>query len=69
MSDLLTGDEMMQHVETEDFRLAFVGMSNCGKSYRSRILQNDVDFFWYEVDREIQKKLGFDTMDEIAAWM
>jgi len=60
---------MMQHVESGDFRLAFVGMSNCGKSYRSRILQNDAGFFWYEVDREIQKKLGFLTMDEISSWM
>jgi len=60
---------MMQHVEAGDFRLAFVGMSNCGKSYRSRVLQNDAGFFWYEVDREIQKKLWFDTMEEIASWM
>ncbi len=69
MQDLLSQNEMMQHVESGDFRLAFVWMSNCGKSYRSRILQNDAGFFWYEVDREIQKKFGFETMEEIASWL
>jgi len=69
MQQLLTGDEMMQHIKQGDFRLAFVGMSNCGKSYKSRILQDNAGFFWYEVDRAIQKSLGFDSMDQIASWM
>ena len=69
MGDLLTQEEMTRHVENGDFRLAFVGMSNCGKSYRSRVLSNKGEFYWYEVDREIQKKLGFETMEEIASWL
>lgn len=69
MQDLLTQWEMMKHVENGDFRLGFVGMSNCGKSYRSRVLSEQGDFYWYEVDREIQKKMGFADMDEISSWM
>jgi len=60
---------MQTHIGLGTLRIAFIGMSNCGKSYKSRILQNEADFFWYEVDREIQKKLGFETMDEIASWL
>lgn len=59
----------MQHIGAWDFRLAFVGMSNCWKSYISKILQNDAGFFWYEVDKEIQKKMWFNTMEDISSWM
>ena len=69
MDEMLTRWEMMEHIEEWDFRMAFVGMSNCGKSYKSRLLQARGDFFWYEVDREIQKKMWFETMQEIADWM
>jgi len=59
----------MDHVKSGDFRLAFVGMSNCGKSYRSKILRDQNDFMWYEVDAAIQKDLWFDDMQDISDWM
>lgn len=68
-TERLKPEELDVHVENGTFRLAFVGMSNAGKSYRSRVLQNEMDFFWYEVDAHIQKQLGFSDMDDISAWL
>lgn len=67
--ELLKPDELDAHVRAGTFRLAFVGMSNAGKSYRSRVLQTELDFYWYEVDKAIQKDLGFSDMDSISTWM
>jgi shikimate kinase len=44
-------------------------MSNAGKSYRSKVLSREKDFFWYHVDEEIQNALGFDDMAEISDWL
>ena len=68
-TDLLTPTEMDVHVKNGTFRLAFVGMSNAGKSYRSRILQNELDFYWYEVDGHIRVKLGIENVDEMNDWL
>lgn len=65
----LRPDEMEAHLANGTFRLAFVGMSNAGKSYRSRILQNEEGFLWYQVDKAIQKALRFDEMSEISDWL
>ena len=65
----LTSSEMDVHLEQGTFRLAFVGMSNAGKSYRSRVLRDECDFMWYEVDVAIQQDLGFADMEEISGWM
>lgn len=68
-AELLKPDELDAHVAMGTFRLAFVGMSNAGKSYRSKVLHNERDFLWYHVDEEIQKALGFADMSEISTWM
>ena len=68
MSQLLS-EEMEKHVAAGTFRLAFVGMSNAGKSYRSRILAQQANFFWYEVDASIQKELGLADMNDISDWL
>lgn len=65
----LTPQEFEAHLKKGTFRLAFVGMSNVGKSYRSRILRDECDFFWYHVDGEIRKTLVFDSMDGISKWL
>lgn len=65
----LKPEEMDTHVKNGTFRLSFVGMSNAGKSYRSRVLKNELDFYWYEVDDAIQKQLGFKDMEDIARWL
>lgn len=66
---LLTPEEFDAHLSNKTLRLAFVGMSNAGKSYRSRILNKENDFLWYQVDEEIQKALGFSDMSEISSWL
>jgi len=65
----LTRAEFDRHLETGTLRLAFVGMSNVGKSYRAKVLHDECDFFWYRVDQEILQSLGFTSEDEIAAWL
>lgn len=69
MSTLLRKDELETHVSNGTFRLAFVGMSNAGKTYRSRTLQEQLGFLWYHVDEEIRKALGFSSFDEMAPWL
>src|SRR3989344_6857739 len=65
----LTQLEYDRHIASKTFRLAFIGMSNVGKSYRSKVLQNECGFMGYLVDEEIQKALGFDSVDAISHWL
>ena len=65
----LTPDELDTHVENGTFRLAFVGMSNAGKTYRSKVLERELGFMWYHVDGEIGKTLGFSNISEISDWL
>lgn len=50
-------------------KLAFVGMSNAGKSHHSRVIRDECNFMWYEVDAAIQQDLGFSGMGEISKWL
>ena len=68
-SEQLKPEEFDAHIANGTFRLAFVGMSNAGKSYRSKALQDEENFLWYHVDDEIQKALNFKTMGEISEWL
>lgn len=68
-SQHLRPEEFDAHLAQGTFRLSFVGMSNAGKSYRSKVLARDKDFLWYQVDEAIQKELGFATMAEISSWL
>lgn len=65
----LTQNEFEKHIEEKTLRLAFIGMSNAGKSYRARVLRDECGFLWYHIDGEIQKTLGFETMEEISEWL
>ncbi|MDP2593795.1 MAG: hypothetical protein Q8P36_00430 [bacterium] len=67
--DMLTPEEFDAHCANGTLRIAFVGMSNGGKSYRSRILHTEADFLWYHVDEEIQKALGLADMAQISTWL
>lgn len=49
-------------------RIAFVGMSNIGKSYTAMRLATDFDFNLIEVDKLIWEELGHNDMDAFAAW-
>ncbi len=57
------------HLANKTLRLAFVGMSNAGKSYRSRVLKDEAGFLWYEVDRAIEQELGFASIETISKWL
>lgn len=65
----LTQSEFERHIEEKTLRLAFIGMSNAGKSYRARALRDKCGFMWYNIDLEIQKTLGFKSMEEISEWL
>lgn len=67
--DLLSTEEFEAHIAQGTLRLAFVGMSNAGKSYRSKTLASEKNFLWYQVDEAIQRDLGFETMGEISSWL
>ena len=49
-------------------RLAFVGMSNIGKSYTAMRLATHYDFDLIEVDKLIWEELGHSDMEAFAAW-
>lgn len=65
----LTPQEFDAHVEKGTFRLAFVGMSNAGKSYRSKKLCDEAGFLWYEVDKEIEEALSLSSTDTLSSWL
>ncbi len=65
----LKPEEFDAHIAAGTFRLSFIGMSNAGKSFRSKVLRDAEDFLWYHVDGEIQHELGFDDMADISAWL
>ncbi len=65
----LTQKEYSEHINNGTLRLAFIGMSNAGKSYRAKVLRDECGFMWYDIDGEIQKTLGFKTMEEISEWL
>ncbi len=65
----LTPEEFDSHLKNGTCRLSFIGMSNGGKSYRSRVLRDQEGFLWYQVDDEIQREMGFKDMNEISAWL
>ena len=64
MPDHLTQEEFDSHVEKRTLRLAFVGMSNAGKSHRARVLAEELGFTCYDVDGEILGALGFTNAEE-----
>jgi shikimate kinase len=68
-TELLTPEEFDAHTANRTLRLSFVGMSNCGKSYRSKVLAHENDFFWHRVDGDIQKSLDLESEEEIASWL
>ena len=60
--------ELDARYKAGDLRLAFVGMSNIGKSYTATRLSKTHDFQLVEVDRLIWKELEHGSMSDFAAW-
>ena len=68
-TELLKPEEFDAHIKNKTLRLSFVGMSNAGKSYRSKRLHDELGFRWYHIDEQIFKELGFGTIQEVSAWL
>lgn len=65
----LKPEEFDAHIAQGTFRLGFIGMSNAGKSYRSKKLRDEKGFLWYQVDEEIYKALRLADMAAISTWL
>ncbi|MAG12769.1 hypothetical protein CL630_03085 [bacterium] len=65
----LKQSEFDTHVAGQTLRLSFVGMSNAGKSYRSKVLCCKLGFSWHHVDEKIQEMFNFHSMTDISSWL
>ncbi len=65
----MTRSEFQEQVQNNALKIAFVGMSNIGKTFWSTSLSEEKGFEIYHVDDEIQKNLGLTDMREMAEWM
>ncbi len=66
---LLSAAEFDRKIAQGKLRLAFIGMSNIGKSYTAQRITKVNNFECYEVDVQIQAKLGLNGMGAVADWM
>jgi len=51
-----------------ELRIAFIGMSNIGKSFTGSRLSKAYEFELIQVDQLIWENLGHDSMEDFAAW-
>ncbi len=66
---LLSAAEFDKKNAQGQLHIALVGMSNIGKSYTALRIARASDFTRYDVDGEIQTKLGKQDMGAVADWM
>lgn len=64
----LSSKEFLSRLDNKTLKLAFVGMSNIGKSYLTDRFAKSYGFKLTEVDKMIWKSLGFDDMEDFADW-
>lgn len=64
----LSSKQFLKHHNDKTLKLAFVGMSNIGKSYTARRMAEKFDYKLVELDKLIWERLGHDTMEEFADW-
>lgn len=64
----LTRAEFDARYAAGNLKIAFIGMSNIGKSYTAMRLATKYDFNLIEVDKLIWENLGHDNMDAFAQW-
>ena len=64
----LTRAEFDARYAAGTLKVAFIGMSNIGKSYTAMRLATKYDFSLIEVDKIIWENLGHDSMDAFAEW-
>ncbi len=66
---ILTQTQFREKLKNKTLKIAFIGMSNIGKSYCSEALKNIFDFEVHSVDEEIQKELGQTSWAQASNWM
>jgi len=66
---LLTAAEFDQKIAQGQLRIALIGMSNIGKSYTAQRIAKADNFACFDVDDQIQAKLGKNGMGAMADWM
>lgn len=66
---LLTRSEFDQKLTNNELRIAFIGMSNIGKSHWTNALSKEKGFAHFSVDPHIEEELGFETMEAASKWM
>ncbi|WP_371395511.1 shikimate kinase [Fretibacter rubidus] len=64
----LTRAEFDEHYAAGKLKIAFIGMSNIGKSYTASRLSKSHDFQLVEVDQLIWEELGEQSMADFARW-
>lgn len=64
----LSSKQFLAKLDAGELKLAFVGMSNIGKSFLARKIAKAYKFNLIEVDKMIWESLGFDDMDDFADW-
>jgi len=66
---LLNKNQFDQKFKNNKLRLAFIGMSNIGKSFRSEELKKEKGFLCKSIDDDINKKLNHKTEEDTAKWL
>jgi len=64
----LTRAEFTERYAKGTLKIAFIGMSNIGKSYTALRLATRYEFNLIEVDKIIWENLGHDSMEAFAQW-
>jgi len=64
----LSPEKFREKYDSRDLKLAFIGMSNIGKSYTAKRLAGAYDFHLIDIDQHIQDIMGHASMDEFARW-
>lgn len=64
----LTQAQILERYDARDLKIALIGMSNIGKSMTAKRLAKAFDFQLIDIDSEIQKRLGQDSMEDFAGW-
>ena len=65
----LTRDEFDKKYKNGTLKIAFVGMSNIGKSFRAEELEKEKNFEKFSVDDFIGQSLAVDGINDLASWM
>ncbi len=66
---ILSKQQFADKLANNTLKIAFIGMSNTGKSFRSNELHDLKNFEYFHVDDAIEKALGLQSMAEMAEWM